>query len=75
VIELPLDTARLRIRPFQPAADAAPLHKTDLDRVVAFAFEANVPSTTVMRKAGMRFDGRVDYRGHEAVRYVVERPA
>jgi len=169
VIELPFEMARLRIRPFRPAADAAPLHElwgdaeamryvpgatpetveatqarieaaigraptgwgfwaleerggplvggaglfpeawegpevelayhvvpsasgrgyateaaralldaawreTDLDRVVAFAFEANVASTRVMQKAGMRFDGRVDYRGHEAVRYVVVRP-
>jgi RimJ/RimL family protein N-acetyltransferase len=43
--------------------------------VVAFALEDNVASTKVMQKVGMRFDGRVEYRGHEVVRYVVDRPS
>lgn len=48
--------------------------ETHLDRVIAFALEDNVASTKVMEKVGMRFDGRVEYRGHEVVRYVVGRP-
>ncbi len=54
---------------------AAAWRDTDLDRVVAFAFEENRGSTRVMEKLGMRFDGHVDYRGYDVVRYVVDRPA
>jgi RimJ/RimL family protein N-acetyltransferase len=46
-----------------------------LDRVIAVAFEENVASTRVMEKLGMRFDGHVDYRGFDVVRYVIDRPA
>jgi [ribosomal protein S5]-alanine N-acetyltransferase len=49
--------------------------ETDLDRVVAFAFEDNVASTRVMRKLGMRFQGHVDYRGYDVVHYAIDRPA
>ena len=49
--------------------------RTGLDHVVAVAFEENVASTRVMQKLGMRFDGHVAYRGFDAVRYLIERPA
>jgi ribosomal-protein-alanine N-acetyltransferase len=48
--------------------------ETDLDHVVAFAFEDNRASTRVMEKLGMRFEGHVDYRGYDVVRYAIDRP-
>jgi RimJ/RimL family protein N-acetyltransferase len=49
--------------------------ETDLDRVVAFAFEENRASTRVMEKLGMRLEGHVEYRGYDVVKYSIERPA
>jgi ribosomal-protein-alanine N-acetyltransferase len=48
--------------------------KAGLDRVVAVAFEENRASTRVMEKLGLRYEGHVDYRGFDVVRYVIERP-
>jgi RimJ/RimL family protein N-acetyltransferase len=47
--------------------------QTELERVLAFAFEDNRASTRVMEKLGMRCDGHVDYRGFDVVRYSIER--
>jgi RimJ/RimL family protein N-acetyltransferase len=49
--------------------------ETDLDRVVAVAFEENRASTRVMEKLGMTYEGPVRYGSHELVRYTIERPA
>jgi RimJ/RimL family protein N-acetyltransferase len=49
--------------------------ETELDEVVAVAFEDNRASTRVMEKLGMTYDGPVLYRGHEVVRYSARRPA
>jgi RimJ/RimL family protein N-acetyltransferase len=54
---------------------AAAWRETELERVLAFAFEENRASTRVMEKLGMRYEGRVDYRGYDVVRYAIERPA
>jgi len=48
--------------------------ETDLDHVVAVAFEENRASTRVMEKLGMTYEGRVRYREHEVVRYSIARP-
>ena len=48
--------------------------ETDLERVLAFAFEDNRASTRVMQKLGMRYEGHVDYRGYDVVRYAIDRP-
>ena len=49
--------------------------ETELERVLAFAFEGNGPSRRVMEKLGMRYEGPVDYRGYQVVRYAIDRPA
>jgi RimJ/RimL family protein N-acetyltransferase len=49
--------------------------ETDLDHVVAVAFAGNRASTRVLEKLGMRFEGEVEYRGHDVVRYAIERPS
>lgn len=54
---------------------AAAWHETDLDHVVAVAFEENRASTRVMEKLGMTFEGRVRYRDFDGVRYSIHRPA
>jgi [ribosomal protein S5]-alanine N-acetyltransferase len=48
--------------------------ETDLEEIVAVAFEGNRASTRVMEKLGMTYTGRVRYRGHEVVRYSIARP-
>lgn len=48
--------------------------ETDLDRILAFAFEENRASTRVMEKLGMRLEGPTDYRGYEVVKYSIDRP-
>lgn len=48
---------------------------TDLDHVVAVAFEENRASTRVMEKLGMMYEGPTRYREHEFVRYSIARPA
>jgi [ribosomal protein S5]-alanine N-acetyltransferase len=49
--------------------------ETDVDHVVAVAFDANRASTRVMDKLGMTFEGPVRYREHEVVRYSIARPS
>jgi [ribosomal protein S5]-alanine N-acetyltransferase len=46
-----------------------------LARVLAVVRPENGASQRVLEKAGMRRDGRTDYRGAEYVRYLVERDA
>jgi RimJ/RimL family protein N-acetyltransferase len=53
---------------------AAAWRETDLDHVVAVAFEANRASTRVMEKLGMVYEGLVQYGSHEVVRYSIARP-
>lgn len=48
--------------------------ETDLDYVVAVAFEENTASTRVMEKLGMTYEGPTRYLGHELVRYSLARP-
>lgn len=48
--------------------------QTDLDHVVAVALPANRPSRRVMEKLGMTYEGRVRYRGIDAVRYAIRAP-
>jgi len=48
--------------------------ETDLDRVVAVAFEENRASTRVMEKLGMTYQGPTSYLEHELVRYSIARP-
>jgi ribosomal-protein-alanine N-acetyltransferase len=48
--------------------------ETELDRVVAVAFEQNRASTRVMEKLGMTYEGPTRYREHEVVRYSIGRP-
>jgi RimJ/RimL family protein N-acetyltransferase len=48
--------------------------ETDLDHVVAVAFEENRASTRVMEKLGMTYEGPTAYREHELVRYSIARP-
>jgi [ribosomal protein S5]-alanine N-acetyltransferase len=48
--------------------------ETDLDHVVAVAFEDNRASTRVMQKLGMTYEGPTTYLEHELVRYSIERP-
>ena len=48
--------------------------ETDLDHVVAVAFEENRGSTRVMEKLGMTYEGPTSYREHELVRYSIARP-
>jgi RimJ/RimL family protein N-acetyltransferase len=48
--------------------------ETDLDQVLAFAFEGNRASRRVMEKLRMHYEGHVDYRGYNVVRYAVGRP-
>jgi RimJ/RimL family protein N-acetyltransferase len=47
---------------------------TDLDHVVAVAFEENRGSTRVMEKLGMTYEGPTRYREHDMVRYSIARP-
>jgi [ribosomal protein S5]-alanine N-acetyltransferase len=54
---------------------AAAWRETELDHVLAVAFEANRASTRVMEKLGMTYEGRARYREHEVVRYSIARPA
>jgi [ribosomal protein S5]-alanine N-acetyltransferase len=49
--------------------------ETELDHVVAVAFEANRASTRVMEKLGMTYEGPTRYREFEVVRYSIPRPA
>jgi hypothetical protein len=85
VIRLPLETERLRIRPFWPTRDAGPLHElwgdaeampdtTGLDHLVAVAMPGNIASRRVMEKLGMSLEGSARYREFEVVRYSIERP-
>ncbi len=48
--------------------------ETDLDQVVAVAFEGNRASTRVMEKLGMTFEGPAKYREFDVVRYSIRRP-
>jgi ribosomal-protein-alanine N-acetyltransferase len=48
--------------------------ETDLDHVVAVAFEENRASTRVMEKLGMTYEGPTRYLEHELVRYSIARP-
>jgi [ribosomal protein S5]-alanine N-acetyltransferase len=48
--------------------------ETELDHVVAVAFEENRASTRVMEKLGMTYEGPTRYREHEVVRYAITRP-
>ena len=48
--------------------------ETDLDHVVAVAFEPNRASTRVMEKLGMTYEGPARYREFEVVRYSISRP-
>jgi RimJ/RimL family protein N-acetyltransferase len=48
--------------------------ETDLDHVVAVAFEENRASTRVMKKLGMAYEGPTRYLEHEFVRYSISRP-
>ena len=48
--------------------------ETDLDHVVAVAFEGNRGSTRVMEKLGMTYEGPTSYRDQELVRYSIPRP-
>ena len=48
--------------------------ETDLDHVVAVAFEENRASTRVMEKLGMTYEGPATYLEHELVRYSIARP-
>jgi RimJ/RimL family protein N-acetyltransferase len=48
--------------------------ETDLDHVVAVAFEENTASTRVMEKLGMTYEGPTRYLEHELVRYSLDRP-
>ena len=48
--------------------------ETDLDHVVAVAFEENRASTRVMEKLGMTYEGPTTYLEHELVRYSIARP-
>jgi [ribosomal protein S5]-alanine N-acetyltransferase len=48
--------------------------ETDLDHVVAVAFEENRGSTRVMEKLGMTYEGPTRYREHHLVRYSIARP-
>ena len=48
--------------------------ETDLDHVVAVAFEENRGSTRVMEKLGMAYEGPSRYREFEVVRYSIARP-
>jgi len=48
--------------------------ESDLDHVVAVAFEENRGSTRVMEKLGMTYEGPTKYREHDLVRYSIERP-
>jgi RimJ/RimL family protein N-acetyltransferase len=48
--------------------------ETDLDHVVAVAFEENRASRRVMEKLGMTYEGPARYMDHELVRYSISRP-
>jgi RimJ/RimL family protein N-acetyltransferase len=48
--------------------------ETDLDHVVAVAFEENRASTRVMEKLGMTYEGPTRYREQGLVRYSISRP-
>ena len=48
--------------------------ETDVDHVVAVAFEDNRASTRVMEKLGMTCEGPSRYREFEVVRYSIPRP-
>ena len=48
--------------------------ETDLDHVVAVAFEENRGSRRVMEKLGMSYEGPTRYREQELVRYSIARP-
>ena len=48
--------------------------ETDLDQVVAVAFDENRASTRVMEKLGMTHEGPSRYREFEVVRYSIQRP-
>jgi RimJ/RimL family protein N-acetyltransferase len=48
--------------------------ETDVDHVVAVAFEENRASTRVMEKLGMTYEGPTKYREHAVVRYSINRP-
>ena len=48
--------------------------QTDLDHVVAVAFEENRGSTRVMEKLGMTYEGPTRYRDQVFVRYSIARP-
>ena len=48
--------------------------ETDLDHVVAVAFEENRASTRVMEKLGMTYEGPATYLEHELVRHSIARP-
>jgi len=48
--------------------------ETDLDHVVAVAFQENRASTRVMEKLGMTYEGPTRYREHDLVRYSIARP-
>jgi ribosomal-protein-alanine N-acetyltransferase len=47
--------------------------ETDLDHVVAVAFEGNRGSTRVMEKLGMTYEGPTRYRDQDLVRYSIAR--
>lgn len=85
MIQLPVETARLRIRLFDAERDAGPLHElwgdaeavaweAGLGHVVAVAMPGNVASPRVMEKLGMSFEGSTRYRDFDVVRYSIERP-
>jgi [ribosomal protein S5]-alanine N-acetyltransferase len=48
--------------------------ETDLDHVVAVAFEENRGSTRVMEKLGMTYEGPARYLEQDLVRYSIARP-
>jgi RimJ/RimL family protein N-acetyltransferase len=48
--------------------------ETDLDHVVAVAFEENRASRRVMEKLGMTYEGPTTYLEQELVRYSIARP-
>jgi ribosomal-protein-alanine N-acetyltransferase len=48
--------------------------ETNLDHVVAVAFEENSASTRVMEKLGMTYEGPTSYLERELVRYSIARP-
>jgi ribosomal-protein-alanine N-acetyltransferase len=48
--------------------------ETDLDHVVAVAFEGNRGSTRVMEKLGMTYEGPTRYRDNDLARYSIARP-